>query len=350
MSSTVVRRTAALAVLALATSIGGCQLIFRAAPTTSEPDAPETTPADVGAPAAVAAGDCLADFVPNENGSQDADLASVVDCTQPHHFAVYATEPLDSSLLADMGESEAEILKRRDDLRLNTGSRNEAYRIWSDSVCLSQLRAITGLSDVAVVYGSSGDDVDALPAGQFYFDTTISSEASWLAGDAYVVCSLGWTDFDGDLVTRQLPAGITVADLFTADFPVGARTCVAYGDTDYTEVPCDEAHWMELLVMFDPWKTLGEDARQAFDVIEAPDDAWKQIDTLCDAFTSLVVGKVDTTDTHYARAVWIYWDDNQVPTHVECGFAPNEAETMDIIGSIAGIGDGSPVLVDAATL
>lgn len=347
MSSTVVRRTAAVAALALTVSLGGCQLLLPGAPTTTAPD-PETPATEVAAPAGpVAAGDCLADYVPNENGSQDADLTSIVDCSQPHHFLVYATHVIDKTLLTDLGESEAEILERRDDIRLNTGSRNRVYREWSDSVCTFELRDLTGLGDVDVLYGVKGAHLDVRPVGQFYLDITISGEDSWLAGEPYIACALGWTDLDGDLTTRQLPSGTTVADLYSAEFPAETRLCTAYGETNHTNVDCDEAHWMELLVQIDPWNELGEDARLAYD----PDTAdVAQFDNFCEAFAPLVIGKEDTIDSHFARVVWVFFDDADVPTHVQCGFAPNEAETMDVIGSIAGIGNGSPKFVDATTL
>lgn len=246
------------------------------------------------------------------------------------------------------GASEADVVAQRDNITLNSGAAYADFHFAARNACSQEFISQTGLGSVDIM-GASAADVIAEPSGNFYTDVTASTEAEWIAGDYYVACSLGWEDFDKSPMTAVLGSGVTIADFFTPKWPMELRRCTQWVGTDGTEnviASCDEAHWMEDSVLIDPWAVLGEDARQAVDPTTIDEEKLMELDAYCSAFTDSFIGDGAPPDAYKSTSVWFNWGEDQLPTNMVCGVSVIDSETLDVVGSLAGIGAGSPQTVE----
>lgn len=338
-------RIAALAGAAvIALGLGACTTQAPPIRITETPDVEvtETTPA--GTPLTVKAGDCLADDIENANGTMDADLDSVIPCSEKNVFLVYGVLDLDEMFLPAEDASEDEILAARDAITLNTEDGYVPFRAWADIMCGAEALFETGLYDVAVP-GGTAIDVSARPAGNFFYDITVSSPDNWLAGDAKAVCSLAWQAPNGKRADLNTAYSLEMSGFTTQAWPPGLRRCVVWvgeGLDNYSE-HCSESHWMEDIVTIDPWLILGDDARRSFDRNNDADLA--ALTPFCEAFVPRFVGSDANPAAYRGMVTWIRWDEDGVYTDVTCGISVVDSQSYDVVGSIVGIGAGIPETV-----
>lgn len=337
---------------AVATTVVGCVVVALAActPGGTDPVASDT-PEATAAPevtAKVQPGDCLAEQIPNANGNLDADLTSVTDCGGESRYLVYAVADIAAEFLPAEGASEEDILAQRESITLATGEAYANFHLAARKVCSAEFVSQAGLDGVDVV-GASPADVLAEPSGNFYTDVTASSEAEWLAGEFYFVCSLGWETVD-KLPTTAVIGSSTLTDFFSAEWPSELRRCTQWvGDgVENVLADCQEPHWMEHTVQLDPWAVLGEDARVAFDVESPDEDLWLELDTFCEPFTAPYLGEGADPESYWSTALWVNFDQDKVPTSLVCGVSVEDSENLDVLGTLAGLGDGAPITLEVA--
>lgn len=339
------RRLATLAGAAvIALGLGACTITTPTVKVTETPEVEVTETTPPGTPLTVKAGDCLADQVENANGTFDADLDSVVPCTEKNIFLVYGVLDLDEMFLPDEDASEDEILAARDSITVNTEDGYAPFRAWADIMCGAEALFATGLYDVGVP-GGTAIDVNARPAGNFFYDITVSSPDNWLAGDAKAICSLAWQAPNGTRADLNTDYTLDLSNLTTQDWSPGLRRCVIWvGDgTDNYNDHCSEPHWMEATVSLDPWLLLGDDARHAFD--RSSDADVVALDPFCDAFVSRFVGDGADASAYRGVVTWFTWDESGVMEDITCGFSVADSQSYDVVGSLVGIGAGTPETV-----
>jgi len=312
-------------------------------------DAPEPSPTGAAPSASLeptqttialpAPGDCIADTVVNPISSViDADLTTIVDCTQPSHYAVYAVIPVDPSLLSD--DPAADYVA----LQTEGNEVHAAFQEWKGAACNTEALKLTGM-DAADFGDVPVNEAIIQLYGNFLPDATLATAEQWAEGHHDLVCSYYWIDVAGDMVSVALDGPVDVSAMLTADFPLQLRQCFDY--EAWTAVTCDQPHYVEFVAVVNADTVMGADAISALERDSFGDftlESLKTIDNACWPLVKLAAGSDSDTYRPVANAGSAGWG-GEGRSVIYCGITTKEAATQNIVGSIIGIGDGSAELV-----
>ncbi|MFT4187474.1 MAG: septum formation family protein [Aeromicrobium sp.] len=301
-------------------------------------------PAD---PLTLAPGSCLSDTTANHAGTVDADLESLVPCTEPHLFLVYEVADLDLAELG-LGDLDAEqIAETRATLQDVTSELGQALTTLATATCRSSLSAAVGFDGAAL-------DALAVPVGSFAHDVTLTSEEDWTDGKPGFVCSLSWRTGE-DFTERTevtLPEGVTLADWFSDDFPTETRRCEATPDGAPT--PCDDPHWRQTAVSVNANAVLAAETVQSLRDSLSYQGVWSPeaaaaVDQVCASFLPIALG--DDNDALAARGDLGSqgWADLGGTTSVlpgfdelVCGVTATDSAGLNLVGDVFGSGSAAP--------
>jgi len=305
-------------------------------PTQASPSAsPAATEAALPAP-----GDCLGSFVTNPiTGRQDTNVADIVDCTTPNASMVFAVLEVDSALLSDDPSADYVALQTEGSALYDT------YQRWRADACQAAELEITG-ADSLEFNGKSGPEAVPQLYGRFLPDATLTTPEQWAAGHHDVVCSVYWADDRGTPFQMTFDGPLDPAALYTAAFPADVRMCFNF--EQWAIVTCDQPHWTEFVAILDADAILGTDvtAQMAPDANGVMnDDDVAVLDDLCRPVIPWATGSDDTdayrSIGHASATGW----GSEGKSLVYCGVSIMASLDYDTVGSLVGIGDGSPELV-----
>lgn len=251
-----------------------------------------------GAPSApgLEPGACLAEY-----NRDDSDRTSLVPCTEEHIFDVVSvvTWPEMEDRIA--ASSAVEVF---DDIQSSIDTElNNAYWAWAYDECDVALRTAIGMDGVAIG-GITSDAMNMKPSDHLLVDPSLASSEAFEAGEITTVCSARWGDVDNEEVALTYPAGITVLDLMSSDFPIDFRACFVRPDEgQYTRVACDDPHSGEYLVYFDGVESIGAEYLETFSPETLLFNDYAPLDESCTILLDAVYpGGLDTDE-------WIVWSD-----------------------------------------
>jgi hypothetical protein len=308
------RLTAALAVIA---ATGACAN-----------DAPE-----------IKAGACVAKEA-RDLGDRVPDLTSIVPCTEPHIYEVYALVDLPPAIVRGTGPS---WMDSREELALpseaaNDSPRRQAYEEFAEQECATALQRATGYASMRV-NGKSAEAVRLIPAmrgveAPWY---TVMPEEQWRDGRHQVVCSArmkapvaGQEQHTGDD-----PQLLTIAR--TPDFPVPLRSCRGYDAErrNLAEVSCDRPHVSELLFFYEADLAMGKEFVRSI-VTKPTPTKFNRLDQVCAQALPHLLGKgYDKKDLRAFGSVARRW--TQQNKTVRCDVGPENFAEQDLPpGSLVG--------------
>lgn len=317
---------------------------------------PEPEPTNSETPT-LSAGVCLDGTTPSVNGGTDADLAAIVDCTEPHLYAVYAVLPLDS--VFGPGDSPEEIAETRTALMTEGTILRQTFLNQAVRECRSELADLIGLGDLTLYDGTGARAAALSPAGSFYSDITMTSEEEWIDGDARFVCSLAWID-PADPATQTRVAfddGVTLADWFTTGMPLETRLCFIYTATDLIGTSCEQPHWIENAFVFNANAVFGEaivndmrataiDAGQALST-----ETLQMLDETCEEAMSIVLGAERNEGlrmrANLGNPGWYANTTLESYNEIVCSLAAMDSLNYDLVGTVIGTGTEEPSIVPA---
>ena len=288
-----------LFVAALLTGCGG----------SDEPESDTSgSPTEQTAAAEVEAGTCLSDEVEDE-GDKAPDLASVVECSEPHLYEVNAVVDLPDSLLS--GESDEEKAAHRAELAtpaqagVEPSAAKTEYAAFADEACADAALDAVGWSGMSL-QGVAADDAQLVPMALKATPlwATVMPEEAWLEGSTQLVCSTRFSEatLDGSGMSVTLPAAAAVSspdgEPMISHFPDQAfgaelRACeTAEPNGTRAYLPCDsDAHYAEFLFTYDARTVLGADFVNAVDPGNVSDPQYARLDQVCvDVLDELLPG------------------------------------------------------------
>jgi hypothetical protein len=239
-----------------------------------------------------------------ENISVDADLTSVVPCTDPHLYDVVALEtwPGMDDLLQD-GDPAA--VQHR--LQLGATDDAEAYWTWSWDFCVDAIERAVGWADVKLgITDDAGNaltttKIAALPGGQYLLDRSLADEATFAAGEHRTACSAAWVDPRGKQRELILPAGLGFGDIFDDRMPIAARACL---DDEGMAADCGPGT-AEITATFDVAAATSDEEVIRLAAADGTDpDDYASIDRVCAALTGQLPHPRQIDET----LSWLIWN------------------------------------------
>jgi len=332
----VLTRTVALAgALGLAVTMAACTSDTPEPVKSSEP-----TPSESAAAPAVTMpkpGDCLAASTENPvTGKIDADLTSVVDCSEPALYLVYAVVDIPEDILTDDPSKDYITIQSSDT------SENVYYQEWRSTRCDLDLFYSIGLDTVTFEGGVNALDVAERLDGFTFPDASIANPEQWAAGYHQVVCSVGFSSADEVPTKVTLGSGVVAADVITSNWPSELRKCWNY--ETWSSVACEEPHWAQWVLAIDAAALLGEDLdgikRKADGSLN--EDDYYRLDEICEAIVPWATGASDPTKYRgVGDPGGSGWGEEGLSI-LYCGVTIADSADYDVIGNLIGIGDAEP--------
>ena len=339
MSISLTRSAALVGAAALAFMLSACTGSAPEPSPSSSDTAPSASP-EASVAALPVPGDCLGSFVTNPiTELQDTNVTDIVDCTAPNAAMVFAVLPLDSALLTD--DSSADYVA----LQTEGNAQYDTYQRWKADACQAAELEVVGAASLEF-NGKSGPEAIPQLYGRFQPDATLVTPEQWAAGHHDVVCSIYWADTDGTPFQMSFDGPLDPADLYTTAFPADLRACFSFEQWEI--VSCDQPHWTEFVAIVDADAILGTDvtAQMAPDANGVmSDEDVRTVDVLCRPFVAWATGS-DNKDAYGAigHTSGTGWGSDGT-SYVYCGVSIAQSKDYDSIGSLVGIGDGSPEMV-----
>ncbi|MEQ1736320.1 MAG: hypothetical protein ABL886_07955, partial [Rhodoglobus sp.] len=244
-------------------------------------------------------GTCLADY-----SGDDSDRTSVVDCTQPHSFAVLG-EIMWPDMQKEIAAADAQSVFdaiQNDSL----GPLGRVYWAWVYEECRVLMRTAIGLEGVTIS-GVSAADLELIPGGNWSLDMSLASADAFASGELSTLCAVRWTDLVGENAMPAMPAGVTVVDMLTKAAPE-VRACFTRdpdADPSYVNVECSKSHNGQYLIFLNALPALGADFVATADPETTIFAEYAPLDDFCtEALDTLFPGVLSSDD-------WGVWSDQQ---------------------------------------
>jgi hypothetical protein len=235
-------------------------------------------------------GDCYAG-THEALGDLEPDYASKVACTEPHVWEIVGTVAVPDAVLDT--SSPAHSLKRREELATYSDDLTPLQRTFDATVlprCRLALNELIGLADLPLGTGESiGARVEPMFGHALSWVNVMPTDA-WAAGRTDAVCSMRFTNTDGESRPVQSASRRPlVASWTTSRFPVDERSCIS---EDFERSACDETHMFEQL-----WVLNAADIFEVEPTTTLSPAQADRISLLCNLLYGAAVGEMPKRDS-----------------------------------------------------
>jgi len=247
---------------------------------------PTVAPAEAGPDA----GDCYAG-THEALGDLEPDYATKVTCTEPHVWEVIATVAVPDAVLEN--SSPARSLKRRDALATYAEDLTPLQKTLDATVlprCRLALNELIGLADLPIGTGKAiGDRIEPMFGHALSWVNVMPADA-WAAGRTDAVCSMRFTNADGESRPVQSASRRPlVASWMASQFPVVERSCLS---EDFESAACDKTHMFEQLWVINAADIFEVEPTTKLSPVQAD-----RISLLCNLLYGAAVGEMPKRDS-----------------------------------------------------
>ena len=304
-------------------------------------------------------GVCVTDET-KDQGNLVPDLTSIVDCSEPHVYEVFAIHDLPREALTG-SSTRQDRLDNRDDLALPSELRDDseerqAYEEFAERKCTTSLQQATGFDELKLGEATA-EEAGVVPTlrGVDPARYSVMPEKEWLEGRQQVVCSARFEEAES-----TEPGHTPVDSKVSANFhmlitkvggkvlPLEFRQCRAY-DEKRREVSlssCAEPHVDEALFYFEADGVYDRKVISGIEKRPTPKKFDRFDETCTNALPQILGPNYDSTVLRGFGSVATQWTEDSKT--VRCSVGAIKFRTSDLPpGSLVGAGAKNVELVRA---
>lgn len=293
-------------------------------------------------------GVCVADET-QDQGNLVPDFTSIVDCSSPHVYEVFAIHDLPRETLIPSSTRQARI-DNRDDLARPSELRDDseerqAYEEFAERTCTTSLQQATGFDELKL--GEiTAEEAGVVPAlrGVDPSRYSVMPEKEWLEGRQQVVCSARFEEAESTEpghtpVDSKVSANfhMLIAKVGGKVLPLEFRQCRAYDEKrrDVSESSCAQPHVDEALFHFEADGVFDQKFISSIEKRPTPKKFDRFDETCTDALPQIIGREYDTKILRGFGSVASRW--TETSKTVRCSVGAIRFRTADLPpGSLVG--------------